>query len=313
MLYRRTEDGGIEVTRDVAADPIPIPLDFAHVSTLRWCDERGELLAGATPTGGKAPSVSDDERGERRLFVCRPGEEWRRISDAPFANDAVATEDRYVASRGAGVIVFDADGTVLHEFKKGRFNWGPPSLSLSRDGSYLAWVRWRGDDKKLCVMRLRDFGATEYSHSLYRYAWLDDRRLVFLLGGPPRVFDAATGEVRTFVPERYRDVAAAGRTLWFATDPGDAVVRSGLDGAAFETAWTEKRSLRDRLRRESRRVDSIVPHEDGSASILLEVYRGRYRIVRREERWLGPLAGRATGWTPLLDCHQPEFGFLLPD
>jgi hypothetical protein len=67
----------------------------------------------------------------------------------------------------------------------------------------------------------------------------------------------------------------------------------------------------DRLKRTSRRVETLVPVDDESAWLCLAVYRG-YRIVRREERWLGPLAASAEGWTPLLDCHQPEFGFALP-
>jgi len=104
----------------------------------------------------------------------------------------------------------------------------------------------------------------------------------------------------------------AGDDVWLTSDPRDAVVRCGLDGSDLEVAWTEERSLNDRLKREQRRVGEIVPVAAGSAWILLEVYRRRYTIVRREERWLGPLGSRGVGWTPLLDCHQPEFGFLMP-
>ena len=208
--------------------------------------------------------------------------------------------------------MFGADGTVLHEYEKGRFNWGPPSLSVSTDGGYVAWVRWRGDAKKLCVMNLGDYGVTEYVHSLYRYAWLDDRQLVFLLGGPPRVLDAVTGEARPFLPERYAEVAVAGERVWLTSEPRDTVFECTVDGSNLEVAWREERSLADRLKRETRRVDTIVPFADDSGWILLEVYRRRYTVVRREERWVGRVRDHAGGWAPLLNCHQPDFGFMLP-
>jgi hypothetical protein len=205
VLFRRVETHRLDVAEDVASEPVRVPLDFAYVAPLRWCGERGELLASAGP---------DPE--ERRLFACRPGEAWRQIGDSS-AEDPVATTDRYLTWHGRGITAFGEDGAVLHEHRQGRANAAPASLSLSRDGSYLAWVRWRGDDKKLCVMDLADYRVTEYVHSLYRYAWLDDHRLVFLLGSPPRVLDAVTGETRRFVDMPYADVAVAGERVWLAT------------------------------------------------------------------------------------------------
>lgn len=82
MVYREA-DGGIEIADDPSASPTYVPRDFAHVSSLRWCAERRELLASATPTGAKPPSVSDDERGERRLFAFRLDGGWRQVGTAP--------------------------------------------------------------------------------------------------------------------------------------------------------------------------------------------------------------------------------------
>jgi hypothetical protein len=186
------------------------------------------------------------------------------------------------------------------------------SGGCSRSGSAAGGVRSARRRSPPTRSRRPIATSCRYSHSLYRYTWLDDRRLVFLLGGPPRVLDAATGATESFLPERYRNVAVAGAGLWLTSDARDSVFRCGLDGSDLEVAWTERRSLHDRLKREQRRVGEIVPVEARSAWILLEVYRGRYTIVRREERWIGPLASRGAGWRPLLDCHQPEFGFLMP-
>jgi hypothetical protein len=299
VLFRRAA-GGIEIAEDPGSTPIHVPLDIAHVAGLRWCSERSELLASA----GASPD-------DCRFFAYRPRREWRRVGDS-FADDPVATADRYLAWHGAGITVFAEDGGVVHEHRRGRAHVGPPSLSVSRDCTYLAWVRWRGDDRKLCVMELGDYRVTEYSHSLYRYAWLDDRRLVFLLGSPPRVLNVATGTTGRFLPDRYHDVAVAGDRVWLTSDLRDSVLRCTLEGSDLEQAWAEERSLGDRLKRERRRVAAVVPREDGSAWLLLEVYRGPYTIVRREERWLGPLERDGAGWAPLLDCHQPELGFVLP-
>jgi hypothetical protein len=155
MLFRRGAPGSAELWRGPTSAPRPIPLDFGFVSTLRWCAEHRALLATAVPPGGRVPHVGGGERGERgdlrlfRLPECVSG--WEQVSRG-YAHDPVCiTGGRFAVHRGSAVCVLSPGGAVEQDVHRMRFTYGPPSLAASPDGSHLAFVRWRGDDRLLCT------------------------------------------------------------------------------------------------------------------------------------------------------------------
>jgi hypothetical protein len=172
---------------------------FSVVSALRWSD-RGELVATAVPAGGKPPAVHGGYRGDLRLFRCQQGGGWQQVSRGHAYEPVCLPTGGYAVYGGAGLVFLGDDGTVVREVKVGRFNWAAPSLSVGPTGRHIAWVRWRGDNKKLCVEGVRPGRSQRFRPSLYRYAWLDERTVLYLLGDGPRLLDLDAGKTRRFGP-----------------------------------------------------------------------------------------------------------------
>jgi hypothetical protein len=172
---------------------------FSMVSALRWSDQ-GELVASAVRADGRPPDVRGDHRGDLRLFRCRPGDGWQQLGRG-YAHDPVCLVDgSYAVHRGAGLAFLDDDGTVVREVKVGRFNWGPPSLSVGPTGHDVAWVRWKGSSQKLCVERVTPDRSDQFRPSLYRYAWLDEQTVLYVFGSGLRLLDLETGKTRRVRP-----------------------------------------------------------------------------------------------------------------
>lgn len=305
MLYRFLE-GSLELAADPAS-PTLVPWSLESVTALRWCDERSELLATGTPPGSMQPSIHAGERGDRRLLAWSESSGWRELGPKAYADDPVATADAYAVSRGGGIRVVDAEGGVRHELKQGRFNWGPPSLSLNPARTRLAWIRWKGDTQKPCVLDLATFEATELKPSLYRYAWLDDDTILYVLGSQPKALDVRTGRSRRFAKEPWGNLCTSGEDVWFTDELDRRLFRKTSSGT--DEIWAAPSSQPGGL--PSEKIESFLPRADGSVWLRLEIYRG-FTVTRRDERWLGPLARSAGGWSPLPSCSQPQFGFVLP-
>jgi len=200
------------------------------------------------------------------------------------------------------ITVLAEDGRVVHETKVGRFNWGPPSLSVSPAGDRIAWTRWKGDDQKLTVQRPLDEKPHTFPQSCHCYAWVDDTTLVYYLGGPLRLLDVETGKTRQLLELEHADashfhVQVVGDRIWFAVlVPKRLLGREvtlrhvGLDGKDEEVVF---KAARDELLR------SFVAFPDGSAWIRMERFR-RMTIVERPVRTIGPLAEFLEAWQPLL-------------
>lgn len=311
---------------------------FSFVSAIRWCGHRRELIITATPTGRRAPDVSADDRGDLRLFRCDPADGvWQEVYRG-YAHDPVCLPDGgYVVHRGAGLTLLDGQGSVVREVKVGRYNWGPPSLSVGPAGDTIAWVRWRGDDQQLCVEGVEPGRSTQFRTRVYRYAWRDSQTLIYLRGAGPRLLDIASGATRGFgrglrnhVPqgmtgataqlhalaalpadqlwESYGDLQVVGDDVWFSaalierwgSRRVDGLFRAEPDGTHLTLVMTM--APHDR-------IEGFFALPDRSALILVATYQGT-TIVDRGQMALGPMAEFLTsGWSPLLDSNQPEFGF----
>ncbi|MEV0811215.1 hypothetical protein [Micromonospora sp. NPDC050200] len=170
-----------------------------------------------------------------------------------------------------------------------------------------------------------------------RYAWLDSQTLIYIHGARPRLLDVASGTTRRFGPglrdhvrrgvtgataqlralaelpadqlwEFYDDLQVVGDDVWFSATLAeqrgsrrvDALFRADPDGDHLNLVATV--SPNDR-------VEGFFALPDRSALILIATYEGT-TIVDRTQMTVGPTAGfLASGWSPLLDSKQAEFGF----
>ena len=338
-MFRRLDGTDLLVTSGPAAEVFRVSVDpFAFVSTIRWCDHRRELIVAATPRGSHVPDVSANDRGDVRLFACDPRNGvWRQVYRG-YAQDPVCLPDGgYVVHRGAGLTFLDIEGAVVREVKVGRFGWGSPSLSINPSGDTVAWVRWRGDDQKLCVEGVEPGQSAQFRPSIYRYAWLDSHTVIYLHGAGPRLLDIVSGRTRMFGSGLRNHVGrgvggATAQLLSLAKLPADQVwefygdLQVVGDHVWYSATLTEQRSSRrvDGLFRADRdgtgldlvasmapddRVEGFFALPDRSALILVATYEGT-TIVDRHEMVVGPVAEfLASGWPPLLDSNHPEFGF----
>ena len=255
-----------------------------------------------------------------------------------YAHDPVCLPDGgYVVHSGAGPTFLDGQGAVVREVRVGRFNWGPPSLSVSPLADAVAWVRWRGDDRKVCVEAVEPELSTQFRTSIFRYAWLDSHTLIYVHGAGPRLLDIVSGHTRRFglglrrhahhgiageaaqlyalaeLPanqlwEFYGDLQVVGNSVWYSATLTeqrgsrriDGLFRANSDGTALDLVATM--SPNDR-------VEGFFALSDQSAVIIVATYEGT-TIVDRRKMAVGPAAEfLMSGWSPQLDSNQPNFGF----
>ncbi|MGC5019087.1 hypothetical protein [Micromonospora sp. DT47] len=284
------------------------------------------------------PDLWANFRGDLRLFRCDPRDGvWQQVYRG-YAHDPVCLpEGGYVVHRGAGLTLLDGQGAVVREVKIGRFSWGPPSLSVSPAGDTVAWVRWRGDDQRLCVEGVQPGRSAQFRTSVSRYAWLDSQTLIYIHGAHPRLLDIASGTTRRFgtglrnhvrkgvagataqlqalaeLPadqlwEFYDDLQVVGDNVWFSATLTeqrgsrrvDGLFRADVPGSHLNLVATM--SPNDR-------VEGFFALPDRSALILVATYHGT-TIVDRSQMAVGPMVEfLASGWFPLLNSNQAEFGF----
>ncbi|MFD0746742.1 hypothetical protein ACFQ1L_36450 [Phytohabitans flavus] len=262
---------------------------------------------------------------------------WEQVY-AGYAHDPVCLpQGGFVVHRGAGLTLLDEDGVVVREVKVGRFGWGPPSLSVNLGGDVVGWVRWRGDSRRLCVEPVEPGGSTQFRTSVYRYAWLDRHTVIYIHGGGPRLLDISSGDTGRFgmglrghvragvsgatallqelaeLPadrlwEFYGDVQVAGDDVWFCATLTEQRGPRRVDGLFRADPAGTQLTLVAAMPPDDR-IEGFHTMPDRSVAILVATYEGT-TIVNRRQMAVGPLAQFLTsGWSPLLDSRDPEFGF----
>jgi hypothetical protein len=338
-VFRRLDGRDLLVTKGPGEPVLRVPpAPFSSVSFVRWCEEGRQLVATASPADRPAPEAVANRRGDLRLFRCDPREGgWHQVYRG-YAHDPICLPDGgYVVHRGAGLTFLDNDGAVRREVKEGRFNWGPPSLSLNPAGDLVAWIRWKGDAQKLCVDAVDGGRSARLRASVYRYAWLDASTILYLRGARPRLLDVATGATRAFgrglrnhvrdgVPgaiplledlarrpadelwEFYDDVQIVGDDVWLSATLTEQVGPGRVDGV-FRTDPAAGRLHLVATTAPNDRIEGFLARPDRSVLIRTATYRDT-TIVDRGVMTVGPMAEfLASGWAPVLTSREPDFGF----
>jgi hypothetical protein len=341
MLFRQTAPGSAHLWEGTGSAPRSISLDFSFISALRWCAEHRALLATAVPRGGRVPEVRSGERGDLRLFrLAASASGFEQVSRGYLHDPVCLRGGRFAVHRGSAVCVLSPKGVVERDVHRMRFGWGPPSVAASPDGSHLAFVRWRGNDRLLCTASADAGEAVVHPGPVTSFAWRGPRTLLATTARGLRMLDVDSGALTSFRPRWRAELAAApevseetaallrlpppqvavtqgsvfaaGDVVWFVADvypwdgrPGlHGVVRLGPDGAATTAIEVPKGS----------RVESFSVLPDGTLVAHVADFED-LTIVRRRVVACGPSQAAVNeGWRPLPDCHVPEFGFhVLPE
>lgn len=317
-----------------------VPWTFPFVSALRWDSRTATLIATATPPGSAEPAVRKDDKGHLALYRWPVGAAAWDLLYAGYAHDPVVIDGGYAVHRGAGLTFLDESGVVDREHKVGRFNWGPPSLSAMPDSDRVAWIRWRGDDRLLCVEDRLGQASTELRSSVDGYAWLSADTVVWHKGQSLRTLNLGTGrteglgsmreaarggELPELVLEYMRSPKAeyrlvfrhlscmAGR-LWFVADFHSMTgVLPHFHGLFVSNADASAWSLVVAPSKGSR-IEGFEILDDLTFNLVVARYEGT-RIVARDRQGQGPSADFLSGdWVRIASSQEPNFGFhRLPD
>ncbi len=310
---------------------------FAFVSAELWCANNADVLVCATPHGARLPRLgaSVNDKGDRRLFRWRPADttEWQEIYRGYAGDVTCLAPDVYAVHQGAGLTFLHTSGAVIREHKVGRFSWGAPSLSTSPSGSLVALVRWQGDNQKLHVDNVDGSVSRTFHPSIFRYAWIDNRSILYIYGRELRVLDIESGRFRRFgkgVRELMASALGLPKSADVATNVGELSVVA--DRVWFSGTLTDLRSkewvagiFSADLHGHAARSELLASGNAGPEGLyeLVEDFAvtddlsivasfGGYekgRQCSQQVRTHGALAQfLSEGWWPLRTRHEPDFG-----
>jgi hypothetical protein len=337
MYFRLDHD--LLVTEAPGAPVHHVPWDsrFSFVSAARWCGHRSEMIVTAVEHGRRTPDVMGNQPGDLALYRYSPLDGvWHQVYGGYSHDPVCLPAGGYVVHRGAGLTFID-DDAVVRETKVGRFNWGPPSLSVSPDGATVAWIRWNGHDRKLCLEDVTSGQSRQLTTSVYDYAWLDSATLLYRLGTGPRQLDIATGRTRAFgrplrehinnrIPgttpdfaklaalpadqtwENYGDLAVTANTVWFVASLASRSARERATGL-FRTDVTGANVEQVLAVAANELIEHFDALPDRSVVARVAVYEG-LTIVDRRITAVGSLAGFLNdGWRHMMMSTAPQMGF----
>lgn len=309
---------------------------FTQVYALRWAPRTGTvLLCGTTQTDAVA-SEQELGRGARRLYrgdLDLQG--WVEVGHEWYDDPVELADGVLAAATQNGLRFLGPDGEALRNQMNGRFSWGAPGLSSSPAGTRLAYVRWRGDDQRLCVTTLDGSIAREHALSVFRYCWWDEDTIASYLGAELVLLDVPSGRTRpawdgllaspsdaaleaVLGPVRDRagqvwlgELLAHDERLWVS-----AWVLSGGDDPVGLASVVVSLDRQGHARLEVElEPDAAVEDLDvlpgGAVALRLARHRG-IEVVERVEQVVGPEPDWwAQGWRPLRDGTRPELGFRV--
>jgi hypothetical protein len=109
--------------------------------------------------------------------------------------------------------------------------------------------------------------------------------------------------------EAYRDVQVVGDDVWFSATLTERTGRRRLDGLFRTDAGAIGLELVTTMAVDDR-IEGFIALSDRSVHLNIATYDHQLTVVGRHRAGIGPLADfLASGWSPLLDSTQPEFGF----
>jgi hypothetical protein len=174
--------------------------NFSNIYGIYAFPEDNSVLLTGVRTGKRPPSLETNFKGELELYKARLDiEQWERINKG-YAYDAHAIKNKLMIAfhHGNGITVIDNLGNILYKFKSGKFNWGSPSVSTSPDGNKIAFIKWKGDHKKICVINLADKTLQQYKPNCFSYSWFDENHIIYELCGLIKILDINTEETKLF-------------------------------------------------------------------------------------------------------------------
>lgn len=206
-MYYKIEENQLILKQAPSAVELFVPIDiFQFISSIVYNKEDNYIFITGVKKGDQLPNLKNNLRGDLRLYRWEMTEGgWRQVCDS-YAHDPVpvpGTKDIAFYS-GNGLCIINEVGNLKIKYKMGRFNWGPPSLSISPDGTKIAMIKWRGDNRKLFVYNIPYHTGMLYKISCYRYCWYDDNSILYHLAHSLKLLLLESGKSQIFLGEIFK-------------------------------------------------------------------------------------------------------------
>jgi hypothetical protein len=109
-------------------------------------------------------------------------------------------DDTILFSDGKSIYSFHLPDKKLKELTKfSRIRIAPIGMSISPDLSKIAFYKWKGDDKKLCILNIYDSTLIQFKPSMYSYWWFGNDQILYNLGDGLKRMDIRNGKSVAFI------------------------------------------------------------------------------------------------------------------
>ncbi|MHB1418612.1 MAG: TolB family protein [Bacillota bacterium] len=180
-----------------------------HISSLTIDRSRVNLaLSGSGETGKPELFTGKLETGELNKIYCGKADDLTWLADG----------EALVFNSGNTIYRISASGDQPQKlYKFSNISYSPILLSLNPGGTKLAFTKWDGHLRNICIFDLLNNKEAITTISCSYYSWLDDRRIIYSQGGGLKILDACTIKTTTFL----QDARALGRRDSFRTACGE--------------------------------------------------------------------------------------------
>jgi WD40 repeat protein len=176
--------------------------DFANQreNRIQFNEQTRVLRISTNSSGDKIAVLGETGQGDSKLYIFDLKTSDKIFELNVFCDFQWCGSDSILFSDGKSVRHLSLETRSDKELVKfSRIKMGPIELTLSPDLKRLAFVKWKGDDKKICVYDFNSSAITQFKPSLYRYTWLDNEKLIYNLGGGLKVLETSNGKSSGFI------------------------------------------------------------------------------------------------------------------
>jgi hypothetical protein len=189
-MYTRRQDSQLQFSDDGKRVAFSIPDNaFADVSYACGSAAQARVVLTAVRNGGAVADVRTNTRGDYRAYGITANGVEQLTKE--YTNTTIALPDGGIAYSNGGSLIVERS-TERETHKVGRFNWGPPSISCTADGTVVAITKWKGDDRKLAWSKSGE--ALQISRFSYFSYLLTGRTVHYALSTDIHSFDIEHGK-----------------------------------------------------------------------------------------------------------------------
>lgn len=133
------------------------------------------------------------------LIDIKSGEKKTINISSDFLDFQWLDSNSFIYSNGNNLFKYDLKtnhSTLLCKFN--RIRYSPISMTISPDNTKVAFLKYKGDNAKLCIFNLEKNKLLEFKNSVLDYSWSGNNTIIFRYLKGAKILDIESGKVKTF-------------------------------------------------------------------------------------------------------------------